>query len=1219
LALDDALYYLASGDPVKIYKNVNPDKDTWELIDTKFRFPMVGNTDPDFFRDDDGRVFIYWGCSNKDPIIGVEVDPQNGFKTIGEPAVLIEHRSNQYGWEAPGNNNEENKDGWNEGANMLKYNGKYYLQYAAPGTEFRTYGDGVYVSDKPLGPFRYAEQNPFSFKPGGFIGGAGHGCTFMDKYGNYWHVSTMKISVRHMFERRLGLFPLRIDDGGNFIQQSVWSDYPFIIPNKKMDYKKENLSAGWNLLSYHQPVAASSFLPEYAPEYAVDEKVETWWSAKTGQPGEWFQVDLQKKTEVEAIQVNFADQDFNIKAPHNLIFYRYIIEASGDGIKWVKIIDKSKNTKDAVHELVVLNKPVETRYLRITNCEELPGKFSLYDFRVFGKGKGELPQQVTDLKVARNPQDPRKFHLSWASQKDATGYIVNVSLANGTPVASVMVFNNEYQGGFFNRNSDYTFTINAFNANGVAAYSKEYEKTPNGIKTAVQSQNVEIQFYNDKIVRILKQPEGVKDVKKSFSVIKSPETVKLSVEQKNEVISVKSQSLKVDVNRQTGKIVIFDSKGRELVADKSSDFTPVKDGTNDSYTVLQTFSLDKDEAIYGLGQQQNGKLNQRGEKIMLRQENMKICIPFIQSSKAYGLFWDNYSPTLFEDGDNGMSFKSTGLCVDYYIMCGKNSDGVITQMRDLTGQAPMFPLWAYGYWQSRERYTGQQELLDVVKKYRELGVPLDGIVQDWQYWSTDNAYWNAINWGNPQFPDPQKMIDEVHRLNAHIIISIWPSFGRKTGLYQTFKEKDMLFGIQSFPVDDSVRVYDAFDPEARNIYWNAINKNLFSLGMDGWWLDATEPEHANIKESDFDQKTYSGNLRDVCNAFPLATVGGVYDHQRATTSNKRTFILTRSAFAGQQRCGAVCWSGDVDGNWQSLKKQIPAALNFSLCGIPYWNSDIGGFFIRERDFKNPLQNDGYKELYVRWLQFAVFTPMMRSHGTNAPREIWRFGEKGGKFYDAIEEYIDLRYQLLPYLYSTAWEISKYAGSFMRPLFADFSNDEKTYAMDNEYLFGKSFLVAPVTDANQETKTVYLPKGIKWYRFGAISLPPVEGGQEIECRTPLDTIPLYVKEGTILPLAHKVQYAAEKKWDNLDVFIYPGADGEFTLYEDENDNYNYENGKYSTIKMTWNNAKKTFTICKCKGGFDGMLKRRKFNIYIAGSNQSKEIVYDGNEQKIILLK
>jgi len=467
LVYENAMYYLASGGSVKIYKTTNPDEDNWELIDTQFNFPIAGNTDPAFFLDDDGRVYLYWGCSDRTPIVGIEVDPKNGFKAVGEAVVLIEHNPEKYGWEVPGDNNDANFNGWNEGPAVIKHKGKYYLQYASPGTEFRVYADGVYVGDKPLGPFKYVEQNPFSFKPGGFIGGAGHGHVFKDKYGNYWHISTMRISIRFKFERRLGLFPLHIDDNGNFFQQSVWSDYPFIIPDKKMDYEKENVFAGWYLLSYKKPATASSSLPELVPSYAVDEKIESLWSAETGKAGEWYQVDLQMKKEVNAIQVNFADQDFNITAPHDLIIYKFIIEASDDGEKWKIISDKRKNTKDAIHELIVLDKPVETRYLRITNCQELPGKFSLYDFRIFGKGKGELPKEVTALKVVRNEEDPRRYNLSWAHQKEADGYIVNVFLENGTFVASVMVMDNFYEGGFFNRDSNYKFTVDAFNANGI--------------------------------------------------------------------------------------------------------------------------------------------------------------------------------------------------------------------------------------------------------------------------------------------------------------------------------------------------------------------------------------------------------------------------------------------------------------------------------------------------------------------------------------------------------------------------------------------------------------------------------------------------------------------------------------------------------------------------------------------------------------------------------
>ncbi|MDR0864403.1 MAG: family 43 glycosylhydrolase, partial [Candidatus Symbiothrix sp.] len=462
LVRNDSLYYIASG--TKIYRTAHPDKDDWEQIDTKFTLNV---TDPAFFQDEDGKVYLYWGCSDKDPIMGVEVNPLNGFAPIGEPLTLITHHQDKYGWEVQGENNELGTAGWNEGPALLKYNGKYYLQYASPGTQFRIYADGVYVADNPLGPFTYRENSPFSFKPGGFIGGAGHGHTFQDKYGNYWHVATMKISQRHLFERRLGLFPLTITADGTFREHSVWTDYPFSIPDQKTDFETNNLSAGWNLLSYNKPVLASSILLGFLPSYAVNEQVENGWSAQTGNPGEWLQVDLKKPVEVRAIQVNFADRDFTIRAPHPLFAYQYKIEASDNGADWTTIVDKTTHTRDAVHELIVLDKPVQTRYLRITNTKELPGKFSLYGFRIFGNGNGDLPQEVSGVKVTRHPDDLRRFSISWDKQKNADGYLVNVTDKSGRLLNSVMVHNNRYEGGWFNADAEYDFPIEAFNENGI--------------------------------------------------------------------------------------------------------------------------------------------------------------------------------------------------------------------------------------------------------------------------------------------------------------------------------------------------------------------------------------------------------------------------------------------------------------------------------------------------------------------------------------------------------------------------------------------------------------------------------------------------------------------------------------------------------------------------------------------------------------------------------
>lgn len=379
------------------------------------------------------------------------------------------------------------------------------------------------------------------------------------------------------------------------------------------------------------------------------------------------------------------------------------------------------------------------------------------------------------------------------------------------------------------------------------------------------------------------------------------------------------------------------------------------------------------------------------------------------------------------------------------------------------------------------------------------------------------------------------------------------SFGPETGIYAELKSQNKLMVHETFPQNNGVKVYDTYDPVARDIYWKYMNKNMFSIGMDGWWLDATEPEHGPIKEGDLDFQTYLGSFRKVRNAFPIVSVGGVYDHQRQETSDKRVFILTRSAFAGQQRYAAQAWSGDVVSDWGVLRNQIPAALNISLTGIPYWNSDIGGFFSANK-FPEGVKDPAFHELYVRWMQFATFTGMMRSHGTNTPREIFMFGERGYWAFDAQEKMINLRYRLLPYIYSTSWKITSEGGSLMRALFSDFPEDKKVLDLGDEYLFGKSILVAPVTSETR-SRSLYLPAGTQWIDFWTGEVQ--DGGREITRETPVDIIPLYVKAGAIIPVGPAVQFATEKPWDDLQLRIYPGANGEFTLYEDEDDNYNYE--------------------------------------------------------------
>ncbi|MCE9052819.1 DUF5110 domain-containing protein [Bacteroides ovatus] len=788
-------------------------------------------------------------------------------------------------------------------------------------------------------------------------------------------------------------------------------------------------------------------------------------------------------------------------------------------------------------------------------------------------------------------------------------------------------------------------------------FAQNYQKTSSGIKTTVNAVDIEVQFFAPAVARVIKSPEGVAYEKQSLSVIAKPEKVSFKADIQDNKIVLNTSELSVSVDTGTGIVSYFSKDGKSLLAEKSGmQFIDFDDAGTKTYQVYQPFILDREEAIYGLGQLQNGKMIQRNMTKNLIQGNVEDVSPFFQSTKGYGVFWDNYSPTLFTDNEVETSFRSeVGDCVDYYFMYGKNADGVIAQVRSLTGQAPMFPLWTYGYWQSKERYKSQKEVVDVVRKYRELGIPLDGIIQDWQYWG-HNYLWNAMDFQNPTFNNPQKMIEDVHAMNAHMAISIWSSFGPMTKPYRELDKKGMLFNFTTWPQSgleswspnmeypSGVRVYDAYNPEARDIYWKYLNDGIFKLGMDAWWMDSTEPDHLDWKPEDMDTKTYLGSFRKVRNAYPLMTVGGVYDHQRAVTSDKRVFILTRSGFLGQQRYGVNVWSGDVASTWESFRNQIPAGLNFSLCGIPHWNSDIGGFFAGHYNkswnddsaSKNPL----YQELYVRWLQFGTFNPMMRSHGTDVYREIYKFGKKGEPVYDAIEKMIGLRYSLLPYIYSTSWEVSNRQSSFMRALMMDFVDDRKVWDINDEYMFGKSLLVAPIAhaqytpeavvkvseeegwnrDGAKKTKTdvavdfmetkstnIYLPAGTLWYDFWTDEKH--EGGKEITKETTLDVIPLYVKAGSIIPVGPQVQYATEKPWDHLELKVYAGANGNFILYEDEFDNYNYEKGAYTEIPISWNNASRKLTIGARKGAYEGMLKNRKFTVTLQDGTQ-KNVDYNG---------
>jgi alpha-D-xyloside xylohydrolase len=741
-------------------------------------------------------------------------------------------------------------------------------------------------------------------------------------------------------------------------------------------------------------------------------------------------------------------------------------------------------------------------------------------------------------------------------------------------------------------------------------------------------------------------------------------------------------------------------------------------------------------------------MNYRNCEVLMVQANRVIVNPFLTSTRGYGMLWDNYSETIFRAAENCFSFESeVSDGVDYYFVYGGNMDGAIKQYRKLTGAAPMFPKWVFGYWQSKERYVDRDELIYVIKEFRRRGIPMDSIVQDWRYWG-ENEVFSGMEWEKYRFPDPEKMMKEIHDLHAHLMCSFWPALGPDSKPHKELAKKGhMLPG----PHWTGSRLYDAFSPEARKIYWKYVKKCLYDNGVDAYWMDGTEPEFVSAEDRYVLAETNKENGRNALgtmarylNAFSLMTTKGVYDNHRAAPENKkRVFTLTRSAFAGQQRNGAASWSGDTFAGWETLRNQVSAAINFSMAGVPYWTSDIGAFYPFFK-YKNPLDDAAYKELYLRWFQFVSFTPLLRAHGTAAPREPWRFGQPGSIGYDTQLKYINLRYRLMPYIYSTAWKVTDEGYSFMRALGSDFAGDKTARESGSQFMFGQSIMACPVTKelyedtknkgdyiyyqnlftpdgrehgliyeiyngvdfrdlrcarkldtssmgwagnipldikleysqrwtgkilsneagvheftaitdgslklwfdgklvidewANREEKrfaftvklrantkysirlehqqfrmkqaimrlnwhtpgmkrdeakkqvNVYLPKAVKWYDFWTGRT--VNGGRTLKLKPALDTMPMYVPAGSIIPMGPEMQYVTEKPVDPIELRVYTGADAEFYIYEDEGDNYNYEKGVYSIIPLKWEEKTKTLTIGQRTGSYPGMLKTRTF--------------------------
>jgi alpha-D-xyloside xylohydrolase len=581
-------------------------------------------------------------------------------------------------------------------------------------------------------------------------------------------------------------------------------------------------------------------------------------------------------------------------------------------------------------------------------------------------------------------------------------------------------------------------------------------------------------------------------------------------------------------------------------------------------------------------------------------------------------------PPMDQEEQNKLSlFSEAGDQIDYYFIYGNNADDVISGYRNITGKATLLPKWAMGLWQSRERYKTQDELLDVVKQFRTKKIPLDNIVLDWQYWRIDQ--WGSHEFDSARFPDAKAMISDLHnKYNTQLMISVWPKFYVGTKHYDIMNSKGYLYtqnvlNNQKDWIGYVSTFYDAYNPDARKLFWNFVNEKLFSIGIDGWWLDATEPDIlSNISvqdRKDLMKPNYLKSPSKYFNTFSVVNAMGVYDGQREANPDQRVFILTRSAYAGIQRYASATWSGDIGSRWEELKLQIPAGINFSLSGTPYWTTDIGGFAVEKR-YENPSAADlaEWRELMTRWFQFGTFCPLFRVHGQFPFREMYNIAPDNHAAFKAMLSFNKLRYRLMPYIYSLAGKTYFDDYTIMRGLVMDFNYDTNIPNITDEFMFGPSLLICPVYQYKATSREVYLPANTGWYELFTGTY--YNGGKTIQAEAPIEKIPIFVKEGSILPFGPDIQYTTEKKADPITLYVYTGSNGSFDLYEDENLNYNYEKGAYSIIPVSFNQESKTLTIGERKGSFPGMLPERTFRIIWVTKDTPASLNYDAATKEII---
>jgi alpha-D-xyloside xylohydrolase len=739
---------------------------------------------------------------------------------------------------------------------------------------------------------------------------------------------------------------------------------------------------------------------------------------------------------------------------------------------------------------------------------------------------------------------------------------------------------------------------------------KDVQRESDGVQFAMGTGTLKLQVCADTIIHVLYSPTASFPNTKDYVVTKSDwPGAKWTMQSAGDNVTISTSRLKLVVSKIDGSITYQDADGKQIVQEANRHMTPVKVNGEDTYRAESFVNIyGSREALYGLGQHQAGVWNYRGESVDISQDNTAIAVPFLVSSNGYGIFWNNTSRSRFNNRFANYLYISSEVAdvIDYYFFYGPDLDKVVADYRDLTGQAPMFGKWAYGFWQCKNRYKSQEEILGIAKKYRDLHIPLDNIVQDWFWWNRKGEHVF-----NKNYPDPKGMVDELHRENVHLMLSVWPFFEPGSAVYDEMDKKGWFvdkFKFAKPPYHTAgMAVYDATSSEARKYYWNLMEKALFNIGVDAWWLDTTEPETEGLEENILlGHKIAIGSGDRYVNLFPLFTTGAVHDGQRAASDKKRVFILSRSAFAGDQRYGVTAWSGDINSDFFSFRRQIPAGLNFALSGIPYWTTDIGGFVSVKSD------DPAYRELFVRWFQYGAFCPIFRVHGTRSTdqNEIWAYGPEAQAI---LVKFDRLRYRLLPYIYSVAWRTTNQSYTPMRPLAMDFRDDVRALNIGDQYMYGPAFLVSPVTEPAATTRRLYLPHA-SWYDFWTGS--KTTGGNMIDSASPLDKMPLYIRAGSIVPMGPELEWSTQKPEDPTEVRVYRGADGDFTIYEDENDTYNYEKGVYATIPMHWDDAKQTLTIGDRKGQFPGMLESRTFRVTFVGENHGVGVDATENPDKVV---